>query len=105
MVPFQLVMRRSSPSSRPYEQASNNTVLDNDLFPTLRNQHGSLTGAETLLALLELLQQAEVAGNFGTHVCCRLGIVFGDSAGICGLERPLISGLQLCDEYKSKGLL
>jgi hypothetical protein len=71
MVPFQLVMRRSSPSSRPYEQAS--VTLSGSLVTT---QSDALmhTSTEALLALLELLQQTEVTGNLG-HVVTRSVVV------------------------------
>lgn len=64
MVPFQLVMRRSSPSSRPYEQAS---VALSVTFLTTQSKDLNHTSTEALLALLELLQQAEVAGDL-SHV-------------------------------------
>lgn len=67
MVPFQLVIRRSSPSSRPYEQAS--VTLSGSLVTT-RSDALMHTSTEALLALLELLQQTEVTGNLG-HVVLR----------------------------------
>lgn len=71
MVPFQLVMRRSSPSSRPYEQAS----VSSSVALLVRQSTGLIrTSAETLLALLELLQQTEVTGDFG-HVVVRAVVV------------------------------
>lgn len=63
MVPVQLVMRRSSPSSRPYEHASEAFGLDY----AYQKLHWTHTCTQTLFALLELLQQPEVAGYFGTH--------------------------------------
>jgi hypothetical protein len=63
MVPVQLVMRRSSPSSRPYEHASEACQLD----CPYQEPHIIHTCTQALLALLKLLQQPEVAGYFGTH--------------------------------------
>ena len=63
-MPFQLVMRGSSPSSRPYEQAS---VSFSVTSPATRSNGHIRTSTEALLALLELLQQTEVTGNLG-HV-------------------------------------
>lgn len=53
MVPFQLVMRRSSPSSRPYEHASRPMSV---ALPRAQSNVLVYTSTEALLALLELLQ-------------------------------------------------
>ena len=64
-MPFQLVMRRSSPSSRPYEHASSMVSAVDTGQDTL---HGCVpTCSEAFLALLQLLQQSEVARDLGTH--------------------------------------
>jgi hypothetical protein len=63
MVPFQSDINRSSPSSRPYEHASGESqALDQ------RSMASRPTSTETFLALLQLLQQSEVPGDFGAHV-------------------------------------
>lgn len=63
-MPFQFDIRRSSPSARPYEQASADNIskLDSCMFTT-----GMLTSTQALLSLLKLLQQTEVSRNLGTH--------------------------------------
>ena len=66
MVPFQSDINRSSPLSRPYEQAS--VYSQRRALPAMR--HVYHTGTEALLAFLQLLQQAEVARNLSTHGRC-----------------------------------
>lgn len=69
MVPFQLDIIRSSPSVKPYEQASVNLEIS---WSTLRSHvriAGSLTSTESLLAFLELFQETEVTGNLSSHAC------------------------------------
>jgi hypothetical protein len=61
MVPFQSDINRSSPSSRPYEHASGESQA-------LDQRSMASTSTETFLALLQLLQQSEVPGDFGAHV-------------------------------------
>jgi hypothetical protein len=74
MVPFQLVMRRSSPSSRPYEQAS----VSLSVFSVATRSDALIrTSTEALLALLELLQQTEVTGNLGHVVLRSVGVNSG----------------------------
>lgn len=72
MVPFQLVMVMSSPSSRPYEHAS---CVSSVLSCINRCSLSSLTCSEALLAFLELFEQAKVAGDFRTHVARSLCVV------------------------------
>ena len=64
MVPFQLVMRRSSPSSSPYEHASAPISVS-----VLRPNHCSPdpTRPQAFLAFLQLFQQTKVAWYFGSH--------------------------------------
>jgi hypothetical protein len=62
IVPFQLVIIRSSPSARPYEHASSrgceSAFSSNTKWPTC---------AQAFLAFLQLFQQPEVARNFCCH--------------------------------------
>jgi hypothetical protein len=65
-VPFQSDINRSSPLSSPYEHAS---VYSSAPGLQYRIADVCHTSTKALLALLKLFQQAEVSGNFGTHVC------------------------------------
>lgn len=76
-MPFQLLIIISSPSSRPYEQASKGwkrkCVSELCVMCHLVCE-GMLTCAQALLALLELFEQPEVSGNLGRHYAvCELG--------------------------------
>lgn len=64
IVPFQFDMRRSSPSERPYEHASEGCSMENGGLRGVERRH---TGSETFLTFLEFLQKAEVAGNLRSH--------------------------------------
>ena len=63
MVPFQFDMRRSSPSARPYEHASE-TLLDCIHCKQARHYR---TSSEALLAFLKLLEEPEVSRDLGAH--------------------------------------
>ena len=66
MVPFQFVMRRSSPSDSPYEQAS---TAAKKSATSNRNQlmQSFSTSPKTFLAFLQLFQKSKVSGHFRTH--------------------------------------
>lgn len=92
MVPRQLVMRMSSGSSKPYEQAPAVGMHRQASCP-LRLQRwsgvggGGLACTHALLALLELGEELEIAWNLGSH-----------GSFLCGKTQ------KVCDERSWRGL-
>jgi hypothetical protein len=71
MVPFQLLIIISSPSARPYEQASKREKNIRQWIGighcrTLGDQNRTCTQA--LLALFQFLQKSEISWDFGSHI-------------------------------------
>lgn len=71
IVPFQLDINRSSPSERPYEQASKYPF---SATCCEESKDGSFTSSESLFSLLKLFKQTKVPRNFSCH--CEHGVPF-----------------------------
>ncbi len=69
MVPRQWVMKMSSGSSRPYEQAPGWVSSSATPTPFQRSEGASLTRAHALLALLQLGEELEIPRDLGRHGC------------------------------------
>lgn len=67
MVPFQLVIIKSSPSARPYEHASYEQKTPGQPLVAPAKIGRILTRSLTFLSFLELLQEPEIPRDLGTH--------------------------------------